>query len=150
MSIPKQSEKGRLSRTTSSTQLSLPLTIKIDINISTRSRRSRINHLLLDITKGVVSFHFSMGMYRAREKNASSTLMFDFAEVSMNGMPSSWASALPCSSETTRFSVQSHLFPIRILWTPSVACCSTFWNHVRISAGKRVSNRFNIDTGLYY
>ena len=86
-------------------------------------------------------------MYRAREKNASSTLMFDFAEVSMNGMPSSWASALPCSSETTRFSVQSHLFPIRILWTPSVACCSTFWNHVRISAGKRVSNRFNIDGG---
>ena len=66
--------------------------------------------------------------------------MFDFAEVSMNGTPSSCASALPCSSETTRFSVQSHLFPMRILWTPSVACCSTFWNHVRMSARTYVRN----------
>ena len=48
-------------------------------------------------------------------------------------MPSSSASAWPCSVETARFSSQSHLFPIRILLTPSEACCSTFENHVRMS-----------------
>ena len=84
-----------------------------------------------------------MGFYRAREKNASSTLMLDFADVSMNGIPSSWARALPCSSETTRFSDQSHLFPMRILWTPSVACCSTFWNHVRISTLCKETKQYN-------
>lgn len=48
-------------------------------------------------------------------------------------MPSSSASCWPRSVETARFSSQSHLLPIRIFLTPSVACCSTFENHVRIS-----------------
>lgn len=61
-------------------------------------------------------------------------LMLLLAETSRNGMPSSSASACPCSTETARFSSQSHLLPIRILLTPSVACCSTFANQVRMSA----------------
>jgi hypothetical protein len=35
----------------------------------------------------------------------------------------------------TRFSSQSHLLPIRILLTPSLACCSMFECHVRMSGG---------------
>jgi len=69
----------------------------------------------------------------ARLKKAFSTLMFDFAETSMNGIPSSSASAWPCSVLTTRFSSQSHLLPMRILLTPSLACCSTLENQVRMS-----------------
>src|SRR5690349_14444688 len=65
-------------------------------------------------------------------------LMLLLAETSRNGMPSSSARAWPCSVETTRFSSQSHLLPIRILLTPSVACCSTFWNQVRMSVKKLV------------
>jgi hypothetical protein len=60
-------------------------------------------------------------------------LIFDFADTSRNGMPSSSASAWPCSVETARFSSQSHLLPMRILLTPSEACCSTLENHVRMS-----------------
>ena len=73
----------------------------------------------------------------AREKKAFSTLMFDFAETSMKGMPSSSARAWPWAVLTTRFSSQSHLFPIRILLTPSLACCSTFENQVGMSAKTR-------------
>ena len=43
------------------------------------------------------------------------------------------ARAWPCSVETARFSSQSHLLPMRILFTPSVACCSTLENQVRMS-----------------
>ena len=60
--------------------------------------------------------------------------MLLFAETSMNGMPSSSANCCPRSTDTARFSSQSHLLPIRILLTPSVACCSTFENQVRISS----------------
>lgn len=59
--------------------------------------------------------------------------MLDLAETSMKGMPSSSANCCPRSTETARFSSQSHLLPIRILLTPSVACCSTFENQVRMS-----------------
>ena len=52
----------------------------------------------------------------------------------MKGMPSSSASCWPRSTETARFSSQSHLLPIKILFTPSVACCSTLENQVRMSA----------------
>jgi hypothetical protein len=72
-------------------------------------------------------------MSPARLKKAFSTLMFDLALTSMKGMPSSLASAWPCSVETARFSSQSHLLPMRILLTPSVACCSTLENQVRMS-----------------
>jgi len=78
-------------------------------------------------------------MSPARLKKAFSTLMFDLAETSMKGMPSSLARAWPCSVETARFSSQSHLLPIRILLTPSVACCSTLENHVRMSVASHVS-----------
>lgn len=60
-------------------------------------------------------------------------LMLLLAETSRKGMPSSSASCWPLSVETTRFSSQSHLLPMRILLTPSVACCSTFANQVRMS-----------------
>ncbi len=66
-------------------------------------------------------------------------LMLLLAETSRNGMPSSSASAWPCSVETARLSSQSHLLPIRILLTPSVACCSTLANQVRISVRGMVS-----------
>jgi hypothetical protein len=69
----------------------------------------------------------------ANVKNASSTPSFTFAEVSMNFMPSSLARALPCSSVTALLSVQSDLLPIRILLTPSEACCSMVECHVRMS-----------------
>src|SRR6185295_12108971 len=72
-------------------------------------------------------------MSAARLKKASSMFLLVFAETSRNGMPSSSARAWPCSVDTARFSSQSHLFPIRILLTPSVACCSTLANQVRIS-----------------
>lgn len=52
----------------------------------------------------------------------------------MNLMPSSAASSRPCSSVTARLSDQSHLLPIRILFTPSEACCSMFACQVRMSA----------------
>ena len=61
--------------------------------------------------------------------------MLLFAETSRKGMPSSSARAWPRSVLTARFSSQSHLLPMRILLTPSVACCSTLENHVRMSAG---------------
>ena len=60
-------------------------------------------------------------------------LIFDFAETSIKGIPSSSASACPCSVLTCLFSSQSHLLPMRILFTPSLACCSTLENHVLIS-----------------
>ena len=66
-------------------------------------------------------------------KKASSTPSLIFAEVSINLMPSSLASSRPCSSVTARFSVQSDLLPMRILFTPSDACCSIFACHVRMS-----------------
>jgi hypothetical protein len=59
--------------------------------------------------------------------------MLLLAETSRKGMPSSSARAWPCSVEMARFSSQSHLLPMRILLTPSVACCSTLENHVRMS-----------------
>jgi hypothetical protein len=62
--------------------------------------------------------------------------MLLFAETSRKGMPSSSARAWPCSVDTARFSSQSHLLPMRILLTPSVACCSTLENHVRMSVWK--------------
>jgi len=99
-------------------------------------KRRETNSSTLKEGKGVsmgLRNHGARDKYLASEKNASSTLIFAFAEVSMNGIPNSFAKARPCSSDTTRFSLQSHLFPISILWTPSVACCSTFWNQVRMS-----------------
>lgn len=69
----------------------------------------------------------------ARVKKASSTPSLIFADVSMNLMPSSLASSRPCSSVTARFSDQSDLLPMRILFTPSDACCSMFACHVRMS-----------------
>jgi hypothetical protein len=64
--------------------------------------------------------------------------MLLLAETSRKGMPSSSARAWPCSVDTARFSSQSHLLPMRILLTPSVACCSTLENHVRMSSGLSV------------
>lgn len=69
-------------------------------------------------------------------------LVFVLADTSRKGMFSSSASCWPRSVETTRFSSQSHLLPIRILLTPSVACCSTLANHVRMSVGEAVLNMF--------
>src|SRR3569833_121506 len=63
-------------------------------------------------------------------------LMLLLAETSRKGMPSSSASAWPRSVDTARFSSQSHLLPIRILFTPSVACCSTLENQVRMSTSR--------------
>ena len=60
-------------------------------------------------------------------------LIFDLADTSRKGMPSSSANCCPCSVDTARFSSQSHLLPIRILLTPSLACCSTLENHVLMS-----------------
>lgn len=69
----------------------------------------------------------------ASVKNASSTPSLTFADVSMNLMPSSAASSRPCSSVTARLSVQSDLLPMRILLTPSEACCSMLACHVLMS-----------------
>lgn len=83
-------------------------------------------------------------------------LMLLLAETSRKGMPSSLARASPCSVETARFSSQSHLLPIRILLTPSVACCSTFANQVRMSVQKfcslvRVFPKGNLSyVGIWY
>ena len=74
----------------------------------------------------------------ASVKKASSTPSLTFAEVSMNLMPSSSASALPCSSVTARLSVQSDLLPMRILLTPSEACCSMFACHVLMSVAPSI------------
>eukprot|EP00982_Pelagococcus_subviridis_P014053 31303-Pelagococcus_subviridis.AAC.32 len=65
-------------------------------------------------------------MSRAIEKNASSTFTFAFALVSKNGIPNSSASAFPRACEITRLSSMSHLFPTKILFTFSDACCSMF------------------------
>ncbi len=65
--------------------------------------------------------------------------MLLFAETSMKGIPSSSASCWPRSTEIARFSSQSHLLPISILLTPSVACCSTLENQVRMSACYQLS-----------
>lgn len=64
-------------------------------------------------------------------------------------MPSSSASCWPFSVETTRFSSQSHLLPMRILLTPSVACCSTFANQVRMSVkgSCQPSHAWGVSTG---
>lgn len=72
-------------------------------------------------------------MYLAKVKNASSTPSFTFALVSINRIPSSSANARPCSWDICRFSFQSDLLPIRILFTPSDACCSIFACQARIS-----------------
>lgn len=69
----------------------------------------------------------------ASVKNASSTPSLTFADVSMNLMPNSSASARPCSSVTAFLSVQSDLLPMRILLTPSEACCSMLLCQVWIS-----------------
>jgi hypothetical protein len=71
--------------------------------------------------------------HRARAKKASSTLMLFFALASMNRTPSSSANSWPCCSVMTFLSVQSHLFPTRILLTPSDACCSILECQVRMS-----------------
>src|SRR6266404_6165322 len=71
--------------------------------------------------------------HRARVKNASSTPSLIFADVSMNLTPSSSASSRPWSSETALLSAQSDLLPMRILFTPSEACCSMFACQVRMS-----------------
>jgi len=75
----------------------------------------------------------------ASVKNASSTPSFAFALVSRNLNPNSSASARPWSSETARFSSQSHLLPIRILLTPEEACCSMLECQVRMSASASAS-----------
>jgi hypothetical protein len=72
-------------------------------------------------------------VYLASVKNASSTPSFILADVSMNLIPSSFASSRPCSSVTAFLSVQSDLLPMSILFTPSDACCSMFACQVRIS-----------------
>lgn len=69
----------------------------------------------------------------ARVKKASSTPSLALALVSKKRNPNSSASALPCSRVTARFSSQSHLFPMRILFTPGDACCSICACHVRTS-----------------
>lgn len=67
-------------------------------------------------------------------KNASSTPSLTFAEVSLkNIMLSSSASARPSSDVTVLLSVQSDLLPMRILLTPSEACCSILLFHPRMS-----------------
>lgn len=69
-------------------------------------------------------------------------LILFLADTSRNGMPSSSASCWPCSVDTALFSSQSHLFPMSILWTPSLACCSTLLNQVRISVNSLISKHF--------
>ena len=64
-------------------------------------------------------------------------------------MPSSSASCWPRSVETARFSSQSHLLPIRILFTPSVACCSTLENQVRMSVGGAKNGGQLVPVSLY-
>jgi hypothetical protein len=46
------------------------------------------------------------------------------------------ASSRPASSVTSLLSVQSDLFPIKILLTPSEACCSILECQVRMSYAK--------------
>ena len=76
---------------------------------------------------------FIICSHLASVKKASSTPSLIFAEVSINLMPSSFASSRPCSSVTAFLSVQSDLLPMRILLTPSEACCSMLACQTRIS-----------------
>ena len=102
----------------------------------TRSVGLRINKTSLDIPKSVWIGNWkemSEMTHLASVKKASSTPSLIFADVSMKRMPSSSASSQPCSSVTARLSVQSDLLPIRILLTPSEACCSMFECQVRMS-----------------
>lgn len=71
--------------------------------------------------------------YLASVVNASSTIILPFAEVSMNGRLYSSASLRPSSVLITFLSNISHLLPSRILFTPSLACCSMFFIQWRIS-----------------
>ena len=88
------------------------------------------------INDGVMIWEADVDKYLARVKKASSTPSLTLADVSMNWIPSSWASSLPCCSVMTLLSFQSDLFPIRILFTPSEACCSMLECHVRMSIGR--------------
>ena len=101
----------------------------------TRGIGLRINETSLNIPKSVwINNSKKSGTtHLASVKNASSTPSFTFADVSMKRMLSSSASSRPCSSVTARLSVQSDLLPIRILLTPSEACCSMFECQVRMS-----------------
>jgi len=107
----------------------------------------RIDQPRLDIPSDemngdVVALEADTDKYLARVKKASSTPSLTFADVSMNWMPSSWANSLPCCSVMTLLSFQSDLFPIRILFTPSEACCSMLECHVRISRDNRIERRW--------
>lgn len=79
----------------------------------------------------------------ASVKKASSTPSLSLALVSKNLRPNSSANCLPCSKVTARFSSQSHLLPIRILLTPSEACCSILACQVRMS---ELYSRFRRET----
>lgn len=94
-----------------------------------------IRRVLISLSRNKLSerLKISREAYLANEKKASSTPSFTFADVSMNLIPSSLARALPCSSVTARLSVQSDLLPMRILFTPSDACCSILECQVRMS-----------------
>ena len=98
--------------------------------------------------------------YVARVMKALSTFTLVLAEVSMNGILNSAASSLPFSVSTTftkkkcfsikchitragrvrerltLLSFMSHLFPIKILLTPSLACCSMLRIQVLMAAKK--------------
>ena len=64
--------------------------------------------------------------------NASSTFTLALALVSKNGIPNSSANACPRAFVIARFSSDtSHLFPIKILFTLELACCSIFRIHPR-------------------
>ena len=78
--------------------------------------------------------------HRASVKKASSTPSFSLADVSINLMPSSRARSRPSSSGTARLSVQSDLLPMRILFTPSEACCSMLACHVRMSGARHLGS----------
>jgi len=86
-------------------------------------------------------------MSRASVKKASSTPSLTLALVSRKRTPSSSARAWPCSCETAFFSVQSHLLPMRILLTPSEACCSMLECHVRISDMRRARRERDFGKG---
>ena len=90
------------------------------------------------VNNDAVIMEADVGKHLARVKKASSTPSLTLADVSMNWIPSSWANSLPCCSVMTRLSFQSDLFPIKILFTPSEACCSMLECHVRISVGSGI------------
>lgn len=54
-------------------------------------------------------------------KNAFSTFVAFFAEVSINSIPKESANSFPCSKVTARLEVKSDLFPTRSLLTFSLA-----------------------------